>query len=166
MSTDDPGDGRPDDNPFKGTPFEQLFGALGGGLPGAMGGAGGQMPDLSQLFGQLQSLLQPYDGPLNWDVALDLARKTVAQTPDPTPTAAQQAQVADAVRLADHWLDETTGFPSGVTTATAWSRAEWVVATTDVWKVLVEPVARQSVGALGSAPVSYTHLTLPTILRV
>jgi len=151
MATDDPSEGRPDDNPFKGTPFEQLFGALGGGLPGAMGGAGGQMPDLSQLFGQLQSLLQPYDGPLNWDVALDLARKTVAQSPDPTPSAAQQAQVADAVRLADHWLDETTGFPSGVTTASAWSRAEWLVNTKDVWKVLVEPVAQQSVGAMGSA---------------
>ena len=109
------------------------------------------MPDLSQIFGQLQSMLQPYDGPLNWDVALDLARKTVAQSPDPTPSAAQQAQVADAVQLADHWLDETTDFPSGVTTATAWSRAEWVVNTTDVWKVLVEPVAQQSVGAMGSA---------------
>ena len=74
-------------NPFRGTPFEQLFNALnGGGLGGAMG-AGGQMPDLTQIFGQLQSLMKPYDGPLNWEVALDLARKTVAQSPDPTPTA-------------------------------------------------------------------------------
>ena len=148
----DPDEGRPDPdpnegNPFRGTPFEQLFGALGGGL----GGGGGQMPDLNQIFGQLQAMMQPYDGPLNWDVALDLARKTVAQTPDPTPSAAQQARVADAVQLADHWLDETTDFPSGVTTATAWSRAEWVVNTTEVWKVLVEPVAQQSVGAMGSA---------------
>src|SRR3954452_162099 len=132
-------------NPFKGTPFEQFFTA---GMPG-MGGSG--MPDLNQLFGQLQSMLQPYDGPLNWEVALDLARKTVAQSADPTPSQAQQDAVADAVRLADHWLDETTSFPSGGTTASAWSRAEWVVNTTDVWKVLVEPVALQSVGALGSA---------------
>jgi hypothetical protein len=147
MADDDPNEGRPDDgNPFKGTPFEQIFGAMGGGMPG-----GGQMPDLSQLFGQLQSLLQPYDGPLNWDVALDLARKTVAQSPDPTPSAAQQGRVADAVQLADHWLDATTDFPSGVSTATAWSRAEWIVSTLDVWKVLVEPVAQQSVGAMGSA---------------
>lgn len=133
--------GGPEENPFRGTPFEQLFGALNGG----------QMPDLGQIFGQLQSMLQPYDGPLNWEVALDLARKTVAQSPDPTPTAAQQARVADAVHLADVWLDDTTNFPSGVTTATAWSRAEWVVNTTDVWKILVEPVAQQSVGAMGSA---------------
>lgn len=147
VMANDPDEGRPDDsNPFRGTPFEQLFGAMGGAL-----GAGGQLPDIGQLFGQLQSLLQPYDGPLNWDVALDLARKTVAQTPDPTPSTAEQARVADAVRLADHWLDDTTDFPSGVTTATAWSRAEWVVNTADVWKVLVEPVAQQSVGAMGSA---------------
>jgi putative hydrolase len=132
-------------NPFKGTPFEQFF-------SGAMGGLGGQgMPDLNQLFGQLQSMLQPYDGPLNWDVAVDLARKTAAQSPDPSPTDAQQNAVADALQLADHWLDETTGFPSGVTSTAAWSRAEWIVNTIDVWKVLVEPVALQSVGALGSA---------------
>ena len=64
MATNDPDEGRPDDgNPFKGTPFEQFFGSMNAG----------QMPDLGQIFGQLQSLLQPYDGPLNWDFALDLA---------------------------------------------------------------------------------------------
>ena len=136
---DDPADGpEARDNPFRGTPFEQIF-------------SGSGMPDLTQIFGQLQSMLQPYDGPLNWNLALDLARKTVAQASDPTPTRAQHDAVADAVRLADHWLDETTAFPSGVTTTAAWSRAEWVVNTTEVWKVLVEPVAKQSVGAMGSA---------------
>lgn len=140
---DKPGE-TPDDgqNPFKGTPFEQIFGAAAGG---------GGMPDLSQLFGQLQNLLQPHDGPVNWDFALDLARKTVAQEPDPSPSQRQKDAVADAMRLADHWLDETTAFPSGVTTPDAWSRAEWVVGTTDVWKVLVEPIAASSVQALGSA---------------
>ena len=128
----------PDDqNPFRGTPFEQFF----------SGGA----PDLGQLFSQIQSMMQPYDGPLNWDVAVDTARKTVAQSPDPTPSQRQRDEIADAVRLADHWLDETTDFPSGVTSTTAWSRAEWVVGTTDVWKVLVEPIAASSVGALGNA---------------
>src|SRR6185437_13964606 len=128
----------PDDqNPFRGTPFEQFF-------------AGGA-PDLSQLFSQLQSMMQPYDGPLNWELAIDTARKTVAQQPDPTPSQKQRDEIADAVRLADHWLDETTHFPSGVTSTAAWSRAEWVVGTTDVWKILVEPIAASSVGALGKA---------------
>ena len=123
-------------NPFSGTPFEQFFGGA---------------PDLGQIFSQLQSMMQPYDGPLNWDFAVDMARKTVAQQPDPSPSQKLSDAVADAVRLADLWLDETTGFPSGVTSTAAWSRAEWVVGTTDVWKVLVEPIAASSVGALGNA---------------
>ena len=128
----------PDDqNPFRGTPFEQFF-------------AGGA-PDLGQLFSQLQSMMQPYDGPLNWELATDTARKTVAQQPDPTTSQKQRDEIADAVRLADHWLDDTTSFPSGVTSTAAWSRAEWIVGTTDVWKVLVEPIAASSVGALGNA---------------
>ncbi|MEI5674810.1 MULTISPECIES: zinc-dependent metalloprotease [unclassified Nocardioides] len=153
--TNDPSD-RPDDdqNPFKGTPFEQFFsggaGGLGGMLGGAAGGPGG-FPDLSQLFGQIQQLMQPYDGPLNWGLATDLARKQVATEPDPTPSQRQRDAVADAVRLADHWLDATTDFPSGVQSTAAWSRAEWVESTLEVWKVLVEPIAQQSVDAIGGA---------------
>lgn len=146
---DSPDEGQ---NPFKGTPFEQLFGAMGGAFGGATGGAAGAgMPDLNQIFSQLQFLMQPHEGPLNWDFALDIARKTVAQAPDPSPTQRQQDAVADAVRLADHWLDETTAFPSGVTSTAAWSRAEWIVGTTEVWKVLVEPIAESSVNALSGA---------------
>jgi putative hydrolase len=149
---DKPGE-TPDDgqNPFKGTPFEQFFGQMMGGAGGAAGGLPAGMPDLSQLFNQIQFLMQPHDGPVNWDFALDMARKAVAQSPDPSPGKKQQDAVADAVRLADHWLDETTAFPSGVTSTAAWSRAEWIVGTTEVWKVLVEPIAESSVQALGGA---------------
>lgn len=143
---DGPDEGRsPDQNPFRGTPFEALFG----------GGAGGEMPDLTTLFAQMQSQMQalfaPHSGPINWEYAVDVARKTVASSPDPSPSQRQRDAVADAVRLADHWLDDTTHFPSGVKTTAAWSRAEWVVGTTDVWKVLVEPVVGQLIGAMGAA---------------
>jgi putative hydrolase len=166
--TDNPGDDDRDDdrdetpepsgddrNPFKGTPFEQFFtGGLGNlgaifGTPGAAGGAG--MPDLGALFGQIQAMMQPYDGPLNWDVATDMARRAVAQEKDPSPSHKQHEQVADAVRLADLWLDETTEFPSGVQSTAAWSRAEWIVGTVDRWKRLVEPIAESSVAGIGNA---------------
>src|SRR5215216_6165562 len=101
--TSNPGDETPDDdrgedrNPFEGTPFEQFFagGGLGNlgaifGAPGATGGVG--MPDLGALFGQIQAMMQPYDGPLNWDVATDMARRAVAQEKDPSPTQKQQEQ--------------------------------------------------------------------------
>jgi putative hydrolase len=155
-----PGSGdNPDEeptNPFKGTPFEALFGA--GGMPGATSGIGftatpgGGMPDLAAIMQQVQALMQPHDGPVNWAVATDMARKAVASAGEDPSTSTRQADaLADAVRLADHWLDETTDFPSGVTSTAAWSRAEWVEQTMDVWKVLVEPIAASAVGALGDA---------------
>src|SRR3954471_14657255 len=150
MTNEPPQDDDPNgNNPFRGTPFEQFFGGA---------------PDLGQIFSQLQSMMQPYDGPLNWDFAVDTARKAVAQQPDPSPSQKQNDEVADAVRLADHWLDETTQFPSGVTSTAAWSRAEWIVGTTDVWKVLVEPIAASSVGALGNAlPAEAANMGGPII---
>ncbi len=151
----DNGPGR-DDNPFKGTPFEQFFENMQGGF-GALFGPGGQLgtggaglPDLSGLLGQFQAMMQPYDGPLNWDVATDMARRAIAQAKDPSPTQRQQDQVADAVRLADLWLEETTAFPSGVHSTAAWSRSEWLVGTIDRWKRLVEPIAESSVAGIGN----------------
>src|SRR6478752_10610831 len=136
-----------DENPFKGTPFEQIFQAFGG----AGGGLGGGMPDLSALMGQMQAMMAPYDGPVNWTLATDIARRTAAQEPDPSPDRNDQTAVADAIRLADHWLDDATVLPSGVSSTAAWSRAEWIEQTTDVWRVLVEPVAEHVVGAMGNA---------------
>ena len=148
--TNDPGD-RPDDdsnNPFKGTPFEQMFSAFGGG--GSAPGSGG-MPDLSALIGQMQAMMTPHEGSVNWTLAKDVARRTVAQEPDPTPSAQERTAVADALRLADHWLDSATDLPSGVSTSVAWSRAEWVEETIEVWQRLVEPVAEHVVAAMGNA---------------
>ncbi|MBV9831850.1 MAG: zinc-dependent metalloprotease [Marmoricola sp.] len=144
------GDSGDEQNPFKGTPFEQIFGAFGSGMGGGSG-QGGQLPDFSALIGQVQAMMQPYDGPVNWTLATDIARRTSAQEPDPSPDRGDQGRVADAMRLADHWLDSATVLPSGVRTTAAWSRAEWIEQTTEVWKVLVEPVAEHVVGAMGEA---------------
>src|SRR4051794_36996203 len=111
--TNDPGQG-PDDennNPFKGTPFEQMFSAFGGAF-GAGSPGGGGMPDLSGLMSQLQSMMTPHAGSVNWTLAKDVARRTVAAAPDPSPDAKERSDVADALRLADHWLDSATEFPS------------------------------------------------------
>ncbi|NUR08264.1 MAG: zinc-dependent metalloprotease, partial [Nocardioidaceae bacterium] len=149
--SNEPGD-RPDDqgdNPFKGTPFEQIFGALGGGALGGQGGAG--MPDLSALMSQMQAMMSPHEGSVNWTLAKDVARRTVAQEPDPSTGEADKREVADALRLADHWLDSATELPSGVRASAAWSRAEWIEYTVDVWRGLVEPVAEHVVSAMGTA---------------
>ena len=96
--------------------------------------------------------MQPHDGPLNWDFAIDLARKVGG--PVPRPDADPEAE-GRRRRRRHGW--PTTGstrpptFPSGVTSTAAWSRAEWIVGTTDVWKVLVEPIAESSVSSLSGA---------------
>lgn len=141
-------------NPFKGTPFEHLF-AAGGPLSGMTNlgglGSGASGMDLNQIISQFKAMMEPHEGPLNWKVVDDLARSSVAQQPDPSPGRRDHDRVADAVQLADHWLDVATEFPSGVTSTAAWSRAEWIVETRPVWKVLVEPVAAKSVSGIGNA---------------
>ncbi|CAM5428158.1 hydrolase [Streptomyces spiroverticillatus] len=135
-----------------------------GGLPG-MGGAGGDNPfaamfgsmnpnDLGAAFQQLGQMLSYEGGPVNWDMAKDVARQTVAQgasdgTKDASVSAGERSAVEEAVRLADHWLDGVTSLPSGATTAVAWSRAEWVEATLPAWKQLVDPVAERVGAAMG-----------------
>src|SRR3954452_16061900 len=141
--TNDPGQGPEDEsnNPFKGTPFEQMFSTFGGAFGGGGGPGSAGMTDLSMIMSQIQSMMTPHEGSVNWTLAKDVARRTVAQEPDPSASDKDRADVADALRLADHWLDSATEFPSGITSTAAWSRAEWIEETVDVWRRLVEPVA-------------------------
>ncbi|HEY0474931.1 MAG TPA: zinc-dependent metalloprotease [Kribbella sp.] len=135
------------DNPFKGTPFEAMFQQFSGAA-----GAGGA-PDLNAIFAQVQQLLSgSTDGkPVNWDLAKDIARKTVAAAGDRSVTPTDHDRVADAVRLAEHWLDPATTLPEATSTSAAWSRAEWVENTLPVWQTVVDPVAEHVAGAMGSA---------------
>jgi putative hydrolase len=143
--TGDPGEGQNPDEGDK-SPFEQLFAAFG-----AATGQPGGVPDLSTLLASMQRMLAPHEGPVNWPMAREIARNTVAQAKDPSPSAGDHSQVADAVRLAELWLDDACTFPAGASSARAWSRAEWVEATMPVWQRLVEPVASHVVEAMQQA---------------
>ncbi|MDT0452952.1 zinc-dependent metalloprotease [Streptomyces hesseae] len=132
-----------------------------GGLPGggdnpfaAMFGGSMNPGDLGAAFQQLGQMLSYEGGPVNWDMAKDIARQTVAHgtadgSKDASVTDGERAAVEEAVRLADLWLDGVTSLPSGSGTAVAWSRAEWVEATLPVWKDLVDPVAERVGAAMG-----------------
>ncbi|MFF1735555.1 zinc-dependent metalloprotease [Streptomyces sp. NPDC058247] len=133
-----------------------------GGMPGMGGGDnpfaamfGSLNPnDLGAAFQQLGQMLSYEGGPVNWEMAKDIARQTVSQgtadgTKDASVGPAERSQVEEAVRLADLWLDDATSLPSGAGSAVAWSRAEWVEATLPVWKELVDPVAERVGLAMG-----------------
>ncbi len=153
------GSGGQGGNPFGANPFG--FGALPG-----MGGPGGadnpfaamfgslNPNDLGAAFQQLGQMLSYEGGPVNWDMAKQIARQVVAQgTPDGTKDAsvgpAEKSAVQEALRLADLWLDQATSLPSGANVSVAWSRAEWVEATLPAWQQLVDPVAERVGTAMG-----------------
>lgn len=116
----------------------------------ALFGAGGSPADLGAAFQRLGQLLSWQGGPVNWDLARDLARQAVAGAGDRSVSAAERAEVLDAMRLAELWLDPVTGFPAGATSAVAWSRAEWVEKTVPSWRELVDPVAGKVVESMGA----------------
>ncbi|HSI27133.1 MAG TPA: zinc-dependent metalloprotease, partial [Aeromicrobium sp.] len=126
-------------------------GDMGGDMGGGMGDPFNGM-DLSALFGQMQRMLQPHEGPINFEMATEVARHAVAAAgPDPTPSANQIGALADALQLAESWLDRATNIPAGGTSVAAWSRAEWIEATAPAWRELVEPIAAHVVGAMADA---------------
>ncbi len=107
--------------------------------------------NLGAAFERIGRLLSWQGGPVNWDLARDVARQTITELGDRSVGDADRRAVADAVRLADHWLDTATSLPAASATSTAWSRAEWFEATVPVWQRLVDPVATHVVDAMSSA---------------
>ncbi len=97
---------------------------------------------------QFADLLSWRGGPVNWDLAKNVARHAIVAAGDPSVLDAQRREVTEAVRLADLWLDEATSFPSGVRKVEAWSRSEWLEATFPVWAKLCDPIAAKGVEAM------------------
>ncbi|MEV0670557.1 zinc-dependent metalloprotease [Mycobacterium sp. NPDC050441] len=122
-----------------------------------MGGANFDMGDLGQIFTKLGEMFSgaggamggKQSGPVNYDLARQLASNSigfVAPVPEKTTGA-----VADAVRLAETWLDGVTPLPAGTTRSVAWTPSDWLDNTLDTWKRLCDPVAEQISSVWASA---------------
>ena len=122
----------------------------GGDEPGGSGGVPDDLMGKIPLFAELQKLFSYSGGPVNWDLARQGAIGGVAGGHRPV-TDEERTAVQAALRLADLWLGEVTELPSGITTATAWSRVEWIEKTLPVWSTLCDPVAAQIASAMTSA---------------
>src|SRR5215469_9269249 len=136
-----PGGGSGDDQGGSGGPV----GPFGGiGPPGPMG----DPQQFAEALRQFADLMSWQGGPVNWDLAKNIARQTVAQKGDASVLEIDRSKVTEALRLADLWLEDATEFPSGIRTSEAWSRAEWVEATLPVWSKLCDPIAARAVEAM------------------
>jgi putative hydrolase len=102
----------------------------------------GQM--LSQL-GQMLSQAGSSSGPVNYDLAKQIAMQRLAET-EPAGAESPEA-VADAARLAELWLDAVTILPAGATSTKSWTAKDWVEKTLPTWQRLCDPVARRMSGA-------------------
>src|SRR5690348_3736454 len=125
-----------------------------GGPPDETGGAGplgplGDPQQFADALRQFADMMSWQGGPVNWDLAKNVARHAVAAEGDPSVLDVDRQKIVDALRLADLWLDETTSFSTGVRLAQAWSRSEWVEATLPVWSKLCDPIADRAVDAMG-----------------
>lgn len=140
------------------TNFPFGFGPGSGGDPERPGNFGA-----APFFAQLQQLLSWQDGAVNWDLAKQIAVQglgagAAASGGDDVPPG-ERAAVADAVRLADLWLDEATELPSGVQTVECWTPLQWLDKTLPVWQRLCDPVAERVVAAMTKALPSEQELS-------
>jgi len=107
---------------------------------------------LQQMFAQVQAMMSSTsEGPVNWQLAHENARRVAAAGTDPSVNALQAREVDEALRLAELWLDPVTDLQATGLIGRAWSRAEWVEATLATWKRLTEPVANSIANALSDA---------------
>jgi putative hydrolase len=141
--------GRPGDEPGDNDPTpggQGPFGPFGSAFPGGPGGPN----QFADALRQFADMLSYSGGPVNWELAKNLARHTIAAKGDPSVLANERAAVTEAVRLADLWLDDVTAFPSGIRKIEAWSQSEWLEATFPVWSSLCEPIAVKGIDAMSS----------------
>src|SRR5215472_819999 len=122
------------------------------GGPPAEGGPFGPLGDPRQFAAALRQfadLMSWQGGPVNWELAKNVARQAVAASGDPSVLDNERRKVTDALHAADLWLEEATALPTGIRITQAWSRSEWVEATLPVWSKLCDPIAARAVDAMG-----------------
>ena len=114
------------------------------------------------LFRELQRILASGQGPVNLEIARQIAGTIATSTPDPAPSAESTRELAEAVRAAEVLVVGYTRLdldePSRARTT---GRASWVLAALDGWKWLLEALAGRftselsgAAGASGDDPVN------------
>ncbi|MQA06798.1 MAG: hydrolase [Streptosporangiales bacterium] len=151
MSGDNPVD-RPNGDDDNERPEQSKGGDENNPFAAMFGGASTEQ-FAQMLQGFAQAMSSPSSGPVNWDLAKQTARQTVSAAGDSSVLDRDKRELADAIRLADHWLDDVSSLPAGCSKVEAWSKAEWVEATLPTWSRLCDPVvARMAEGMAAAIP--------------
>src|SRR5437016_9281845 len=104
-------------------------GGSGSGSGGSGSGPGGPASPLGPLgdpqqfadaLRQFADLMSWQGGPVNWDLAKNVARQTIAAKGDPSVLDIERNKITEAIRLADLWLEDATTLPTGIRHIQAW----------------------------------------------
>ncbi|XCB29550.1 zinc-dependent metalloprotease [Arcanobacterium hippocoleae] len=79
-------------------------------------------------------------GPVNWKIAEEIARQTVAQKNLDSLTSTQGERARNALRIASLWLDAATELGPVTGTNMAWNRLDWIAHSLATYKRLMDPV--------------------------
>src|SRR6201997_3953455 len=115
-----PGAGSGDDPSGPGGTGSGGAGSGGAGGPlGPFGGAGplgplGDPQQFADALRQFADLMSWQGGPVNWDLAKNVARQTVAAKGDPSVLEVDRRKTVEAIRTADLWLEDATTLPTGI----------------------------------------------------
>jgi len=131
-------------------------------LPGEGADFFGRIP----LFREFARLLAGGTGPVNWELARQVAVATAAGAdalggvpelprPSQAPPPGERREWDERLRLAELWVDPATTLPGGglALTARPVSRPDWAEAVLPTFAPLVEPGARRVSEAMGSGAV-------------
>ena len=129
--------------PESGSGASDPLGAFGMGGDFGMGDLGQIFTQLGQMFSSAGTMTAggKASGPVNYELAQRVASSSIGFV-QPIPATTKSA-IADAVRLAETWLDGVTPLPAGTSKAEAWRPNDWVDNTLEIWKRLCDPMAQQ-----------------------
>lgn len=125
--------------------LNELLSGAGGIDPSQLAGAAGLPNDpaaMARLMQQLNRALAggQTDGSINWALALDQAKSTASSSAKPISDESRH-NMEQAFQIAALWLDDVTFVSELTGTPRTMTRAQWVVATMDLWTQMAEPVA-------------------------
>ena len=109
-------------------------------------------PDMSVLMNQLRTMMSGGPGgPVNWQIAEQVARQTLTQEGVDTLTNEDVAGAKSNLELASLWLNLATSFDASRGPAQAWTRLDWLAHAQSTFRRMVEPVAKNLTAAFTRA---------------
>ena len=106
------------------------------------------------LFAEISKVLSWSGGPVNWDLARQIAVSIAAGDATPSPVQpSDHAEVAESVRIAELWLTESAGMPTPthLVEARAATPVDWAEHAPGAFGELIDPIAAKASRAMSEA---------------